>query len=219
MFGDEIDVEQMLRHIAVRFLLPLTLFATLSAAALADDELDRCTSDDPKVSIPACTHIIESGVETGDFLGTLYGIRGLSYYKNGQYANAVADLSKKIRTAKNTNDRFPLIRLRAQIFLALNDYPHAVADYTEALRLKPNDVPSYNGRGYTFLKWGKYPSAITDYTEALNRQPEISQALYGRGLAKRAVRDLAGADIDIVHAKKVNRDIAESFADVETKLK
>jgi tetratricopeptide (TPR) repeat protein len=209
-----------MRHaITVRFLLPLTFFSMLSATALADAQLDRCQDDNPKVSIQACTEIIESGVETGEFLGTLYGLRGLAYYKDHQYALAVPDISKTIRVTKPIDERVDLFRLRAQAYFGLTDYPHAIADYTEAIRIKPSDIKSYNDRGYMFLRTKQYSAAITDYTAVLKKSPGVAQALYGRGLARRAGGDAAGANIDIAQAKKINGDIAASFADVEAGIK
>jgi tetratricopeptide (TPR) repeat protein len=171
------------------------------------------------VSIPACTEIIESGVETGKFLGTLHGIRAVAYYKDGQYALAVSDVSKTIQTTKPIDERVDLFRLRAQAYFGLTDYAHAIADYTEAIRIKPSDIKSYNDRGYMFLRTKQYSAAITDYTAVLKKNPGVTQALYGRGLARRAGGDAAGAEIDMAQAKKIDPAIAASFADIEAGIK
>ena len=54
------------------------------------------------------------------------------------------------------------------------DYPGAVADYTEALRLKPNDAVIYSNRADARNKQGDNQGAILDNNEALRLQPDYA---------------------------------------------
>ncbi len=202
-----------------RSLLATIVSAVLYVAAGAATVLDRCQDSDPKVSIAACTALIESGKEPADFLATLYGIRAMAYYKAGQYTKAVVDMSKTIKATKNIDTRVDLLRFRAMSYFALTDYPHAIADYTEVIRIKPSNYPSYNDRAFMFLKSKNYAAAVADYTVALNKKPDIALALFGRGLAKRGNGDIAGADIDMAKAKAIQSNIADAFVDVGTGAK
>jgi tetratricopeptide (TPR) repeat protein len=53
-------------------------------------------------------------------------------------------------------------------------YDKAIAAYTKALRLDPNYVRAYIGRGITWDEMGEYDKAIADYTEAIRLDPNFS---------------------------------------------
>ena len=66
------------------------------------------------------------------------------------------------------------------------DYDHAIAAYTEVLKIKPDDYEIWNKRGVAYYEKGDYDRAIEDYTAALMIEPNLHQALYNRGLAYHA---------------------------------
>jgi Flp pilus assembly protein TadD len=51
-----------------------------------------------------------------------------------------------------------------------------MADYTQAIRLNPNDVAAYINRGHVYERKGEYTSARTDYTRALQLDPNNVEA-------------------------------------------
>ena len=83
---------------------------------------------------------------------------------------------------------------------ALKDYYGAIADYTKAIELKPNDVELvqlYNERGSTKLyELEDYYGAIADYTKAIEIDPNYSYVYSNRGNAKQRLGDLDGACSD-----------------------
>jgi len=59
----------------------------------------------------------------------------------------------------------------------------AIADYTEAIRLEPNNPSGFGGRGtaYNYLK--QYRKAVSDFTEAIRLEPDFTSAYWSRGNA------------------------------------
>ena len=72
----------------------------------------------------------------------------------------------------------------------------AIADYSQALRLDPNNALAYYGRGLSYRHKDQDDLAIADYTQALRINPTYVNALYNRGLSYtyKAQFDLAIAD-------------------------
>ena len=66
----------------------------------------------------------------------------------------------------------------------LGDYAGAIADYTMAIRLKPDHVKAYHNRGLAKYILGQYFAAITDYDTAIRLKPDYVHAYFNRGLAK-----------------------------------
>ena len=48
------------------------------------------------------------------------------------------------------------------------DFDGAIAAYTEAIRLNPQNAQSYSGRGLAYLRKGEWDKAIADFTEAIS---------------------------------------------------
>ena len=182
-----------------------------SFAAVADPLLDQCQGGDPAARILACTQLIDSGRESADFLPTLRGLRGVGYFKSGDYANAIPDLTAALRIKKDKAFKTDVLKMRGVAYHYAGDYPHALADFDEIIRLGVEPVEGRNDRAYTNLKTGKFTAAAADYDLVLKAQPNRPAALYGRGLAKRGAGESAAARLDIDRAVSLQADIAAGF--------
>lgn len=49
----------------------------------------------------------------------------------------------------------------------IHTYESAIADFSEAIRLNPEDATAYVGRAYTLAKIGKHEAAALDRAEAI----------------------------------------------------
>ena len=61
------------------------------------------------------------------------------------------------------------------------NYDGAIKDYTEGLRLQPNDVYAWLNRGNAWAEKGEYDKAIDNYKEAIRLEPDFAVAWSGRG--------------------------------------
>src|SRR5215467_12809874 len=73
------------------------------------------------------------------------------------------------------------------------DSPGAVADYTKAIKLNPNNAEAYYNRGVARLIQGDKTGAIIDCTEAIKLDPTYAKAYHRRGDARAAQSDKTGA--------------------------
>ena len=76
------------------------------------------------------------------------------------------------------------------------DYQGAIADFTEAIRLKPDNVDSYSHRGYAKTELKDFKGAITDYNEALWLKTDSADDYSHRGYAKAQLKDFKEAITD-----------------------
>jgi tetratricopeptide (TPR) repeat protein len=88
----------------------------------------------------------------------------------------------------------------------MENYQGAIADYTQGIRLKPNDAFAYVVRGNAKVQLGQYFAAIADYDTAIRLQPDYAVAYLSRGRAKEQLGQYhaAIADFDMAIRLKPN---------------
>ena len=71
---------------------------------------------------------------------------------------------------------------RGELHTSLGEYQKAIDDYTEAIRLVPDNPDSFNGRAITYHELGEHQKAIDDYTKAIQLQPDSPGTFYDRAV-------------------------------------
>ena len=79
----------------------------------------------------------------------------------------------------------------------------AIADYDEAIRLKPRDAQAHYHRGLAYYRSGDDVRAIADYDAAIHLDPAYSAAYDGRGNAHDRQGDPARAKADHEQAARL----------------
>ena len=69
-----------------------------------------------------------------------------------------------VNTQKQTNQEAEAAFERGRKSFENGDYDQAIKDYTEAVRLDPNYVAAYSGRGICYQKKEKFDKAIKDFS-------------------------------------------------------
>jgi tetratricopeptide (TPR) repeat protein len=134
--------------------------------------------------------------------------------KQGSYHEAVNSFTQAILAAPGYRPYFN----RASAYQHLGAMNKAVADYTEALRYKPDSALAYHDRALCEMRLNRVEDATRDYDEALKLQPDNPRTWNSRGaiylkqrLYQQAVDCFAKAiqfDPNFVQAYK-NRALAE----------
>ena len=83
------------------------------------------------------------------------------------------------------------------------DLDGALADYTRALELNPQDAKAYNNRGNAKQDKGDLDGALADYTRALELNPKHASAYYNRGVARFVKGEMAAAAADFARAQEL----------------
>ena len=87
-----------------------------------------------------------------------------------------------------------------QKYLTELNYTEAVASFTEAMRLDPDNIQAYMGRAEAYKGLKQYSDAKTDYTTAIEKADEMpytqAQAYTGRAEVCDLTEDTAGAESD-----------------------
>ena len=90
-----------------------------------------------------------------------------------------------------------------------NNYPKAIANYEEAIRLDSDDEWLYYMRGRANLGQKRYDEAIADYDEAIQLAPDFPEVHYWRGRAKHSLKRYDEAIADYDEAIQLAPDFSE----------
>lgn len=80
--------------------------------------------------------------------------------------------------------------------IELKDYKGALADYTKAIELNPNNYEGYAGRGVSKFELKNYADSIDDCTKAIEINPNDGWVYLYRSNSKKELQDFKGAAQD-----------------------
>lgn len=92
-----------------------------------------------------------------------------------------------------------------------SQYDAAITQYTEVLKLDPNNFKALNGRGLSKINQGKQYEAIADLNMAIEINPSGANALNNRGLAKFYLGDNNGALEDYTEAIQLDTTLVSVY--------
>lgn len=90
------------------------------------------------------------------------------------------------------------------------EYDKAIADYTEALKLTPNDHATLVLRGNSHDANGSPQLAIADYTAAIKLAPDDAAAYYNRGTVYEELGEKQKAIADYAKAVEIEPDYTDA---------
>jgi tetratricopeptide (TPR) repeat protein len=91
------------------------------------------------------------------------------------------------------------------------EYQLAIDNYTEGLRLYPDDIFITFNRGVTYYNLGNYEDAIADFTRVIRIDPDYADAYINRGNAYGGLGSYEDAISDYTRAIRINPDYTEAY--------
>jgi len=125
---------------------------------------------------------------------------GQAYFDAENYIEAVKHFSKAIKL----NPVAEYFYARGGAFDLSGDYNGALADYSEAIRLNPNEAAYYFDRGNVYNVQKDYPRAINDFAAAIRLDPNDSRYRNHRGNMYRLLEHYDNAIVDYTDAIRLN---------------
>jgi tetratricopeptide (TPR) repeat protein len=101
---------------------------------------------------------------------------------------------------KYAQNYFAALVQRGATYREQQKFQEALADFTEALKIKPNDADTYERRAYVYMQVKEYDKALADYTASLKADPKEARVYLLRSYIYEVKGDARNgiADCDMV---------------------
>ncbi len=127
-------------------------------------------------------------------------------------AETIQGCDAVIRWARETpRDAAAAFYNRGMAYRNQRKLDRAIADYDEALKLKPGFADAWNERGVAYRERGDNARAITDFDEAIRLKPDHVDAWFNRGGAWASLGQLQRAIADFDQVLQLQPTDAEAL--------
>jgi tetratricopeptide (TPR) repeat protein len=126
-----------------------------------------------------------------------YDKRAASYYFDGRFAEALAELEKILEANVNSADAW---YKKGFVLAKLGRHEEAIQAYDAALKIKPDFAVVLNLKGLNLAKLGRHAEAIQAYDSALKVKPDDATSYYNRACAYSLMKKRAEFLSDLRHA-------------------
>jgi len=91
------------------------------------------------------------------------------------------------------------------------DYSGAIEDFSEAIRLSPNEPDIYTNRGLARASQGDFQGAIADYNKAIRINPNYASGYLRRGIVYGTLKEYEKAISDYEQALRIDPTMGEAY--------
>ncbi len=103
-------------------------------------------------------------------------------------------------------------RIRAMVYLSLEDTTAAIADYTQAIKIRPDMYDYYNARADIYYELKQYDLSNADYLQMIKLEPGNTDGYMGYGRNLRDQNKLDEAIEQFSYAFKLDSRFSQSLA-------
>jgi putative GTP pyrophosphokinase len=121
----------------------------------------------------------------GEVCAIIYNHRGMAYFANSQYGEAVDDFTKVLELDKNS---YKAAYYRGVVHSFQKEYSSAIDDYTLSLSINPYQSFCLLRRGQAYYHIADYPQALSDCENSLALEPQNEAAVNFKNLLNDKLR-------------------------------
>jgi tetratricopeptide (TPR) repeat protein len=138
---------------------------------------------------------------------------GLAARSRGDFDRAIYYYTQAIAAGElNSSIVATVLNSRGVAYEVKGENDKAIADFDEAIRLKPGYGEAYINRGLAWAKRGDFDRAIADFTQVTALEPRLAYlALSNRGIAYGEKRDYTRAIQELNQAVRLRPDYASAY--------
>jgi tetratricopeptide (TPR) repeat protein len=167
------------------------LLMFLAHPAHAQSSADWRTCGDrsnPAAGYAACTRLLASG-KLGAMTSQGFMLRAIHASNRNDTDAAIADFTEVLKLEPTANHYYD----RGLAWMLKQDYPHAVADFDQSIRLNPGVADVHYSRALALGRGGDFARAIPGLDDTLRLNPDCAICHTKKGICYKKLGDLGRA--------------------------
>ncbi|SEG25133.1 tetratricopeptide repeat protein [Algoriphagus boritolerans] len=136
-----------------------------------------------------------------------YKQRGFYRMNHDDYAGAIADFSAAISLDASDSESY---FYRGKIYYRQKNWENAEIDFSDAIAIEPENPEYYLARGQARYVSQNLDAAVADFTMTIFLDPEFASGFYHRGIANQRLGKVKEACPDLLKAKNLGMEEAET---------
>jgi serine/threonine protein kinase len=193
--------------------------ATQVKAQLEAPKNERPPAANPVSAVPQSKPSVKSKVKNAPSADSPRGTdpyaQAEALLKRGAYADAVPYFTKAIATNPDYRAYFG----RGGAYQRMEQPEEAIADYSQAIRFKPDSAMAYHDRAVCEARLNRNDSAFADYNRALELAPDNPRTWNGRGVIYLRRKEYEKAVPDFTEAIRLQPDFMQGYENRATAKK
>ncbi|AFY56543.1 cytochrome c biogenesis factor [Rivularia sp. PCC 7116] len=167
---------------------------------LADDFYLQSVEKRNKADFQGAIKDLNQAIKINPKYAFAYYRRAEARQNTGEREKAIKDLQKAAELFSEQGNKSDAFRSQGSMRMLKQDYPGAIAAFSQAIKLNPKDTDAYNERGMTRVQSGDLKGALADYNKSLSLQPSDAYAYMGRSFTHLKLQDKISAIADVNQA-------------------
>jgi TolB-like protein/Flp pilus assembly protein TadD len=185
---------------------------------LRGQELDRRGSS--RRDLEGAVHMYQAAVDRDPhFAQALAGLARANllmyweYYDRSQERLASAKQAAERAVALRPDLARPHNALGLYYYQGMLNYPQALAEFTAALKIQPNNREALEGIGFVLRRQGRWGEAAEEFSRVVELDPQNASRFFDLGFSSMLARRYAEADRAIMHSLSLYPQWAEVHAE------
>jgi tetratricopeptide (TPR) repeat protein len=134
--------------------------------------------------------------------------RGIAYYNQGNFIQAVSEYTKAIEINPSFADAYDN---RGNAYDNQGNFAQALSDYNKAIEINPNHANAYRNRGVAYANHGNASQAILDFSKAIELDPNFGPGYRIRAVAYYSTNEYDKAWADVHKAEALGSLVPSAF--------
>lgn len=188
--------------------------AIAASPAIADQEaISDCRSSEVSLVLKGCGKLISENLVEGEELIRAHLALGNANLQSGKTLTAIDNYDRAVELAGTARDelRAQILSSRALANTALKRLKTASEDYTEAVRLSPDNALYHYNRGLVYSMRRQYRRAAADFSQTIKLEPENFLAFNARGSVLLRMQRFEDAARDFSRSAVIKPDFAKTY--------
>ena len=136
--------------------------------------------------------MIENAIKSYPDYGEFYYSRGILQNSKDRFSKAIEDFDMALEKGLNT-DPFGIYVNRGFSFLGLGEFDNAVADFSKAIDIDPENASVYHSRARAYYHLNNFEEAIHDLKKSVELNQSNAVMYYDLGMAYLRIDDTSHA--------------------------